>query len=190
MMDKEQLFNELLQPVELQMVSKLIGIVESNEINIKDIFQISLNTNKQAAFRAAWMLEYLMLNKPQDFIYHLSNLFDALSQVKNQSVIRHYTKMISLLTSKKVNPIYIIPIASIDFNPVVELFFSWLLDEKTLVASKVHCMQTLANLNLRFKWIGTELLQTIDYLEPQESIAFFARAKVIKKTLLKQSQNA
>jgi hypothetical protein len=189
-MDREELSKVLSQPMQPQMVPHLVGILKSNNIGVEYLFELSLNGKKEISFRAAWMLEYLMVNKPQEFLIHLPKLFYALPLVKNQSVIRHYSKMVSLLTDKKVNPIYLSPVAVIDFNPVIELFFSWLLDEYTLVATKVHCMQTLANLSMRFQWIGNELLPTIAYLEPKESIAFFARAKVIKKTLLKQSQSA
>lgn len=187
-MDKEELSNVLLQPVQLQMVSKLVGILKSDDIEVADIFYLSLNGKNQVAFRAAWMLEHLMVNQPQNFVPHLATLFDALPLVENQSVLRHYVKMISLLTDKKVQSDYLDAIAIIDFDPTIELLFNWLIDDATLVATKVHCMQSLANLSSRFPWIGVELLPTITYLESKESIAFFARAKVIKKTLLKQSQ--
>jgi hypothetical protein len=189
-MDREELSKVLSQPMQPQMVPHLVGILKSNNIGIEDLFEISLNGKKEISFRAAWMLEYLMVNEPQDFLTHLPTLFNALPLAKNQSVIRHYSKMVSLLTDKQVNPIYLSPVAIVDFNPIIELFFSWLLDEGTLVATKVHCMQTLANLSMRFQWIGDELLPTINYLEPKESVAFFARAKVVKKTLLKQYRNA
>jgi len=188
-MDKEELSIALLQPVQLQMVSKLVGLLESNDINIGDIFYLCLHGKKQSAFRAAWMLEHLMVNQPQEFAPFIATLFHTLPLVENQSVLRHYVKIISLLTDKKNQSAYMAPIAIIDFNPIIELLFNWLLDDCTLVATKVHCMQSLANLSSRFQWIGTELLPTISYLESKESIAFFARAKVIKKTLLKQIQN-
>ncbi|MNR45986.1 hypothetical protein D3C85_1648950 [compost metagenome] len=63
--------------------------------------------------------------------------------------------------------------------------FSWLIDENVLVATKVHAMQALANLVPRYTWVKEELLETIAHLEDLETIAFFGRAKQIKKALKK-----
>lgn len=136
------------------------------------------------------MLEFLIVNKPAYFATHLGRLFDNLPLVENHSVMRHYSKMIALLTGKNVNPIYLTALTKVNFEPVIETLFMWLVAERTLVASKVHCMQALANLSKRFNWITEELMQTIIHLESKESIAFFARAKVVKKTLIKQNRMA
>ena len=99
--------------------------------------------------------------------------------------MRHYTKIIALLTSKKADPVYKELAKAIDFEPVIEVLFTWLIDTEMLVATKVHCMQALANLVPRYDWIKDDLVQTIDYLTDKESIAFFARAKMVKKQLMK-----
>ncbi|MBC7566163.1 MAG: hypothetical protein H7223_04285 [Pedobacter sp.] len=184
-MDKEQLIDVLSQPMQCQMVTNLTRILESNDIDIADVFEVSIHSKKEVAFRAGWMLEFLLINKPQIFVNHLSTLFIYLPLTKNQSVMRHYSKMVSLLTDKKVNPIYRSEVTKIDFDIVIELLFRWLVEDSTLVASKVHCMQALAHLSRHFDWITNELLQTIIYLEDKESIAFFARAKAVKKILIK-----
>lgn len=189
-MNKDQLINALSQPVEFQMVRNLIRILETNQVSIPDIFDASLHHRKEIAFRAAWMLEYLLSTRPDSFKNYVIALFEYLPRSNNQSVMRHYSKMVALLTSKKVNQVYLPEVREVNFKPVIEILFNWLIEDSTLVATKVHCMQALANLSAGFDWISDELLQTIDYLEPKESIAFFARAKLVKKTLVKQNRGA
>jgi hypothetical protein len=189
-MKKEQLIDALSQPVEHQMVNNLKRILETNQVTISDIFDVSLHHKKEVAFRAAWMLEYVLTSSPNSFKNYLDMLFKYLPKCRNQSVMRHYSKMVALLTSKNVNQAYLSEVKKVDFQPVTETLFKWLIEKNTLVATKVHCMQALANLSAEYKWIADELIQIIDYLEPKESIAFFARAKVVKKTLIKQNRTA
>jgi hypothetical protein len=97
--------------------------------------------------------------------------------------MRHYAKIIALITDRKANDVYKERAATIDFEPIINVLFTWLVDTEVLVATKVHCMQTLANLAPRYDWIKDELLETIDHLVDIESIAFFGRAKQIRKQL-------
>ncbi len=170
-------------PVKFQMVASSTAIIESNDLDIDDLFDISFHKKKEIAFRAAWMLEYLMTHKPEQFAPYVDKLLQLLSEQKNPSAMRHYAKMVVLLTDRKAGPIYKEMAVNLNFEPVIEVLFTWLVDPETLVASKVHCMQALANLTPRYDWIKDELLETIDYLMGIESIAFFARAKMVKKQL-------
>ncbi|MHA4896192.1 hypothetical protein ACXZ1K_15680 [Pedobacter sp. PWIIR3] len=184
-MDKEELLIALSLPMHFQMVANLTRILDSREVDIRNLFELTFHKKKEVAFRAAWMLEYLMVNEPSAFADHIGLLFELLPRQKNQSSMRHYSKMISILTDKRVNSCYKEPLSKINLEPVIEVLFTWLIDNNVLVATKVHCMQSLANLSFRFSWIKEELLQTIHHLEATESIAFFARARVVKKTLSK-----
>jgi hypothetical protein len=181
--DKEELIAKLEVPMKFQMVANSTAIIESNDLEIDDLFAISFHKKKEIAFRAAWMLEYIMTYRPAQFGDYVGRLFELLPGQKNHSAMRHYAKMIALLTDRKADAIYQELVRSMDFEPVIEVLFTWLVDPYTLVASKVHCMQALANLTLKYDWIKEDLLETIDYLMGIESIAFFARAKMVKKQL-------
>lgn len=182
-MDKEELIARLEAPMKFQMVANSTAIIESNDLEIDDLFDISFHKKKEIAFRAAWMLEYIMTHRPVGFSSYVGRLFDLLPDQKNPSAMRHYAKMVVLLTDRKACSIYKEMAASLNFEPVIEVLFTWLVDTETLVASKVHCMQALANLTTRYDWIKEDLLETVDYLMGIESIAFFARAKMVKKQL-------
>ncbi|TKC06331.1 hypothetical protein [Pedobacter frigoris] len=182
-MEKQELINRLDAPMKFQMVANSTAIVESNDLNIPDLLEITFHKKKEVAFRAAWMLEYVMTNKPSAFINYIPDLLELLPRQKNHSAMRHFTKIVALLTDKNANADYKEVVKNIDFEPVIEVLFTWLVDPEMLVAAKVHCMQSLANLSPRYDWIKEELLETIDYLVDIESIAFFARAKMVKKQL-------
>jgi len=165
------------------MVVSLTSIIESNDVKVTDLLAISFHKKKEVAFRSAWMLEYFVTHKPTLFIEHLPELMALLDKQKNPSAMRHYAKIIALITDRKANDIYRGKVASIDFEPIIDVLFTWLVDTEVLVATKVHCMQTLANLAPRYDWIKEELLETIDHLLDIESVAFFGRAKQIRKQL-------
>ncbi|TCC88966.1 hypothetical protein [Pedobacter hiemivivus] len=186
-MNKEELIARLDAPIKFQMVADCTSIIESYdvEVDIDDVLDISFHKKKEIAFRAAWMLEYMMTRKAARFCPYVPKLLTLLPKLENQSAMRHYVKIIALVTDRKAFPIYKELVKQIDFEPVIEVLFVWLLEPETLVATKVHCMQALANLVPRYDWIEEELVETIDYLMGVESIAFFARAKMVKKQLKK-----
>lgn len=184
-MDKEELITRLDAPMKAQMVANSTAMIEDHNLDVGDLIEVSFHKKKEVAFRAAWMLEYIMTNKPAVFIDHVNRLLKLLPKQKNPSAMRHYAKIVALLTDKKANQIYQDIVKDINFEPVIELLFIWLVEPETLVATKVHCMQALANLVPNYDWIKDELMETVDYLMGVESIAFFARAKMVKKQLKK-----
>lgn len=167
------------------MVANCIALVEHFDLDLNDLFDISFHKKKEVAFRAAWMLEYIMTHNPAVFVPHVPRLLQLLPAQKNPSAMRHYTKIIALLTDRKADPLFQQFSKEEDFEGTIEVLFTWLVDPEMLVATKVHCMQALANLAHRYDWIKDDLLATIDYLADIESIAFFARSKQVRKQLKK-----
>ena len=151
---------------------------------LRDVLDLSMSADKEIAFRAAWLLEQLTV------VYQgLSAVFDifleCLPALTNYSVMRHHGKIFACATGKNAPEAIRIMLRSKDLNAEAELFFGWLIEQDTPVAVKVHAMQSLANLAPYYSWIKEELLETVAYLESKESIAFFARAKQIRKQLKK-----
>lgn len=167
------------------MVSVCTALIEDFDLSLDDLLDISFYKKKEVAFRAAWMLEYIMTHSPADFLPHVPRLLQLLPAQKNHSSMRHYTKIISLLTDRKANPLFQQFSKDFDFEATIEVLFTWLVEPDMLVATKVHCMQSLANLATRYDWIKDDLLATIDHLADIESIAFFARSKQVRKQLKK-----
>lgn len=178
--------------MEAQSVKILTGIaddkfsteISENYFTVTDLIDLTFHPKKEVGFRVAWMLEYIFTT------YHcagdhLADLLSRFPKQKNQSAMRHYGKIMAYLTGNKSKGLHPGQLEETDLEPLVDILFTWLIDEEVLVATKVHCMQTLANLAVRYSWIKDELLQTIDHLTDLESIAFFGRAKQIRKALKK-----
>lgn len=158
--------------------------LEGHPFTLRDVFDLNFETNRELAYRSAWLLEHLTLTYSG-----LTVVFDVflkrLPELKNQSVMRHHGKIFACATAKNAPESLRQLVLSKDLNAEAELFFGWLIEESTPVAVKVHAMQSLANLAPCYSWIKEELLETIAYLGSKESIAFFARAKQIRKQLKK-----
>lgn len=191
-MTRDKLTARLSASMEARMMEILSGIAdqkfstEGDEayFQIKDLIDLTFHPKKEVGFRAAWTLEYIFMNHhcAGD---HLDDLLSRFPEQKNPSCMRHYGKILAYLTGKHATGLKEGQLAETNFEPVIDILFSWLIDEKVLVATKVHAMQTLANLAPRYTWIKDELLETIAHLEDQETVAFFGRAKQVKKALKK-----
>lgn len=182
-MDKDELIARLDAPMKFQMVANSTAIIESSVLNVDDLLDISFHKKKEIAFRAVWMLEYIVTHRPLQFCPHIETFLLLLPKQKNLSARRHYAKIVVLMTARKSDLLYKEALAALSMEQVIETLFTWLVEPDTPVAVKVHCMQGLANLTPYYDWIKDELLETVDYLMGVESIAFFARAKMVKKQL-------
>lgn len=189
---KEELTTRLGGSMGAQMVKVISEIADTRNLhrhsetdfNIKDVIDLTFHPRKDLAFRAAWLLEYIFLN-----YYclgdHLEDFLSRFPAQKHPGPMRHYGKILAFLTGKQAKGLKPGQLEKIDFEPLISLMFDWLIDDKVLVATKVHAMQALANLANRYTWIKEELLETIAHLEDLESVAFFGRAKQVRKQLKK-----
>ena len=191
-MTKEELTTRLGAAMEAKMVKVISEIAGNrnlypgtkNDFTVKDVIDLTFHARKELAFRAAWLLEHIFF-KYYCLGDHLEDFLSRFSQQMHPGPMRHYGKILAFLTGKQARGLQPGQLEKIDFGPLISLMFDWLIDEKVLVATKVHAMQALANLASRYPWIKDELLETIAHLEDLESIAFFGRAKQVKKQLKK-----
>ena len=191
-MTKEELTTRLGAAMEAKMVMVISEIAGNrnlypgtkNDFTVKDVIDLTFHARKELAFRAAWLLEHIFF-KYYCLGDHLEDFLSRFSQQMHPGPMRHYGKILAFLTGKQARGLQPGQLEKIDFEPLIGLMFDWLMDEKVLVATKVHAMQALANLAPRYPWIKDELLETIAHLEDLESIAFFGRAKQVKKQLKK-----
>jgi len=189
---KEELTTRLGAAMEAKMVMVISEIAGNrnlypgtkNDFTVKDVIDLTFHARKELAFRAAWLLEHIFF-KYYCLGDHLEDFLSRFSQQMHPGPMRHYGKILAFLTGKQARGLQPGQLEKIDFEPLIGLMFDWLMDEKVLVATKVHAMQALANLAPRYPWIKDELLETIAHLEDLESIAFFGRAKQVKKQLKK-----
>ncbi len=162
---------------------KLAAIASEDTFSVKDLIDLSFYHDEQIGFRAAWILENVFTNHQQRFLPYALYFLEKFPQQNNLSALRHYVKIMAFMTKKNASVEIKKILAEYDTNQLVEVAFAWLIDEQIPVAVKSHCLNLLANLNVKHKWIKEELLQTMDFLVDKESIAFFAKVKQIRKQL-------
>lgn len=164
-------------------VEKLAAIGSEDIFSVKDLIDLSFYSDEQVGFRSAWILENVYSNHKERFLPYTVYFLDKFSAQTNFSALRHFVKILAFMTKKNASPEIKKIISGYDTDTLVEVVFSWLIDEKIPVAVKSHCLNILANLNAKHNWIKDELLQTMDFLVDKESIAFFAKVKQIRKQL-------
>jgi hypothetical protein len=77
-------------------------------------------------------------------------------------------------------------IQTIDFEPVVEQLFDWLIDAKAKIAVKVFASEALYNLRHRYDWIAEELVNQLHYMMKSGGPAIQVRGKKILMQMAKE----
>jgi len=164
-------------------VEKLASIASDQTFSVLDLIDMSFNKDEQIGFRAAWILERVYSFHQQRFLPYTDSFLERLPAQQNLSALRHFTKILALMTKKNASPEIREVISAYDTEFLAEVVFAWLIDEKIPVAVKSHCLNILANLCQKHMWIKNELVETMEFLVSKESIAFFAKVKQIRKQL-------
>ena len=184
-MQKTDLVNAIKSTLQKTKVEKLTLIAAKSDFSVHELIDLTFNRDEKIAFRAAWILENLYMHHLHRFIPALHYFLDRFPDQENLSARRHYCKILALITDKKVDDAVKNIFDAYPKDRLIETSFNWLVEEQTPVAIKCHCLNILADLCEKQNWIREELLQTINFLIDKESIAFYARAKQIRKQLLK-----
>lgn len=181
-MTTEPLFTAIQSTIGKRKAIELSKLAATEFSAVKNLIDLSFHPDQQVGFRSAWILEQVYSNHPSEFMevgYFLSKFVN----LKNPSAQRHFAKILALMTGKKVHPGIVEQLEASDTSEVVDVVFTWLIDDNVPVAVKSHCLNILANFVPKYPWIKDELIQTMDFLVDKESIAFFAKVKQIRKQL-------
>lgn len=184
-MPNHTLLDTIKTTLQKSKVEKLAAIASEETFSVKDLIDLSFYHDEQIGFRSAWILENVFANHQQRFLPYVFYFLEKFPKQNNLSALRHYVKILAFMTKKNASMEIKKILADYDTDHLVEVVFAWLIDEKVPVAVKSHCLNILANLNVKHIWIKEELLQTMDFLVDKESIAFFAKVKQIRKQLWK-----
>jgi len=177
MLTSDELIKEISATLTKTKVVKLSAIIKNQQFALKDLIDITFQPDKNVAFRAAWILENLFLQKPESYIENLEYLISRVKDVDNPSCKRHYAKILMHITSPKAPSIIKQKLAVIDLEPVVEKLFDWLIDPKVLIAVKVFAAEALFNFRDRYPWISEELANQIRFLMRDGTAAIQSRGR-------------
>jgi len=177
MLTSDELIKEISTTMVKTKVVKLSAIIQKQQFSIHDLIDITFHPDKNIAFRAAWILENLFLQKPESYIENLEYLISRIKDVDNPSCKRHYAKILMHITAPKAPAIIKQKLSGIDLEPVVEQLFDWLIDPKILIAVKVFAAEALFNVRNRYPWIAEELANQIRFLMRDGTAAIQSRGR-------------
>ncbi len=177
MLSSDQLVKEISATITKSKVVKLRAILEKQQFALPDLIDLTFHPDKNIAFRAAWILENLFLEKPLSYLNDLVYLLARVGDVSNPSCKRHYAKIVMHVTSPKAPSGIQQKLLTVNLQPVVEQLFDWIIDPKVLIAVKVFSLEALFNMRQRYPWIAEELAGQIRFLMRNGTAAIQSRGK-------------
>ena len=182
-MDQAELVKQITANIGKVKVLHLTKILNAQQFNLRDLIAITFHQDKDVAFRATWLLENVFLQKPEAYLPQLDYLLSGIDKVKHPGPQRHYAKIVMHITDADAPQIIKDKVATIDFEPVVEKLFDWMIDPKVKIAVKAFAAEALFNLRHRYEWIAEELVNQLQFLMRNGSAAIQVRGKKLLNNL-------
>lgn len=179
----QQLIDAISTTLTKSKVEKLASIASDDTFSVKDLIDLSFHTNHQIGFRSAWILENVCSFHQKRFLPNSNYFLERFPAQNNLSALRHYVKILAFMTKKNASTEIKRILNNYDTENLVNVVFSWLIDDKIPVAVKSFCLNILANFIPKHPWLKDELIETMNFLVDKESIAFYAKVKQIRKQL-------
>ncbi len=177
MLSREDLLKQLSDTIGKRKVLELSRILKEEHFALRDLIDLTFYSDKDVAFRAAWILENMFLENPASYDEDVEYLVSRFDDVAYPSCQRHYAKIMMHITAKKTPETIRLKLEQMNLEPVVERCFDWLIDPKILVAVKVFAGEALFNLRQRYPWIKEELAEQIKFLMRDGTAAIQTRGR-------------
>lgn len=165
-------------PIWKKQVVQLAGELAAQPGQIKGLIGLTFHGQQKIAFRASWILESVYERYPELFEPFIADFVAGFAAQHNLSCKRHYTRIVMDMLHRKQPQL-----AQIDFEPLVEAAFEWLIDPGTPVAVQVNCLDILYAMQTRYPWIADELKEQTIFLLKNGTPAMQSRGKKILKKL-------
>ncbi|HTH81622.1 MAG TPA: hypothetical protein VL490_01730 [Mucilaginibacter sp.] len=175
--DKPALIQQISTTIGKLKVLELSRILKEQQFALRDLIDITFHPDKNIAFRAAWLLENIFLKHPESFLPDMEYLLGKIHEVKYPSCQRHYAKIVMHLTGKKMPKLIKDKLQTVNFEPIIEQLFEWLISPGVKIAVKVFAAEALFNLREQYDWIKEELVNQLQYLMRDGSAAIQSRGK-------------
>lgn len=157
------------------------SLSDLNGITIKNLLQLSIDYQfKQVGWRSAWVLETLVLANSSYLSAIQNELIDSLSDQKDWSSLRSYSKILMELTNPKKSFV----LSNDQEEIIIENSFNWMIDIECPLAVRCNCMDVLYHLSSERKWIKDELVEQINLFLKTPTPALASRGNKILKRIL------
>lgn len=177
MLNTARFIKELTDNPTKGFIERLARTLRAQGFDLNELVDLTFHANIRIGFRAAWLLDTMMLAQPELYIDNLEYFVKRMADVTNQSCKRHYARIMMHLTLANAPIIIQQKLAAIDLEDVVEKCFDWLIDPKVKVAVKVFAADTLFNLHNRYDWIKEELTNQVAFMMRNGGPAIQSRGK-------------
>jgi hypothetical protein len=164
MLTKNQLLAQINATMGKTKVLELTSILQHKNFKLRDLIELTFYDNKKIAFRAAWLLENIFLQRPERYITDLKYLINSYPQIQHGSCKRHYAKIAMHINAPQALPVIKQQLLEINLEPVINQCFEWVIDPKVLVAVKSFATEALFNMRHRYPWLAEELSAQLEFL--------------------------
>jgi hypothetical protein len=146
---------------------------------LEELLKYCFEDASEISYRAAWILEFVCLERFEMLFSQLDYFFENLPAVKRDQAIRpmaHLCEMLCVAHYKKQRTQLLDQFTASHKKILVECAFDWLITDQK-VACKVRAMTCLYYLGTEFDWIHAELAAIIRRDMPRSSAGYKSRGK-------------
>ncbi|MEL6812739.1 MAG: adenylosuccinate lyase [Bacteroidota bacterium] len=139
-----------------------LWVIEHPE-TFEELLHYSFGNDKELAHRAAWVLEFVFLEKPELLYPHLDIFFEKLPTVHKDSILRpcaNICEKLAIAHYKKKDTVLGDAFTHAHKLQMTECCFDWMITPQK-IACQARAMTALYYLGTEFDWIHAELKQIV-----------------------------
>lgn len=171
-MDKKELIQKIESCNSKQNALFLARYIVENPIWIVFVFELMGNHRNKKAWKAAWVLDHVYLEKSYLLDEHIDTMIKNFVESDCDSTRRIMSKLLSFYDiAEKVD------------GSFVNTCFDLLISDTVDVAVKVNTMQVLFNISQAYPELGAELKLILEEQIANNTVSFKARAKRLLRKL-------
>ncbi len=163
----------------------------ANPEEFKALLDLTFDTDFKLHYKAAWVLEFVIVKDLNLIVTHLEYFITSLSKIKKDSAARPISKITNLIVQKYTNPKRNNPTLTLSKRQkklIVTTAFDWLIGNYR-VATKVYAMQIIFDLGSLMTdqpWMLNELNSILIENSAYQTAAFRNRALKIRQKLARE----
>jgi len=175
-MTKQEIISLLTANFYERFAEQNAGIITGNG-SMEALFElleetISREDFSKTEFRAAYVVEYIYFSDIRQFEPYYGRFFRIFPLVKNESVKRHFTKIMAhILNGDKYHA------TDADCEAVATACVDWIINKKVKVAVQIWAIECLFILQPRIVWVKEILEEILQNLSVNPSPAMIVRLK-------------
>ncbi len=151
------------------------------------LLDICFKSNDNISYKAAWILEFVCIEKLELLLLHLDLFFKNLPKVQKDQAVRPFSKICLMLVKqyyKKKDDMVINSLQPRHKKAMTECCFDWLITDQK-VACQAFSMDALYLLGTEIEWIHPELKVTLEQNIHSQSAAYCARGRITLEKIKK-----